>query len=374
MSPELEQAVKERISLGHSQEQITTESKEAGYDDQTIAAVYNTTVSASPTPATVDLPSATSLFKQSWAFAISRPDLLVLLALPTFLINGGVAAMQVGWVSFGGLTAAALGIGFFAVLFLQFLIQLTLAHTALATQRTGEASLAVSWSWATSNVWAWLWIATISFSVVFGGLTLLVIPGVIASFYIAFAMYTFVDEDARGMSALQKSRALVTGNFWDILSRFFVFILIILGLGILLGIVAAILTEALGVFEDGAQVMVMSVFGALLTAFASLLGVYFAAGLYLALKQQPSRAVEPSIVYPVFAWIGAIVFMALVGLVGLGAASFMNEVGPEGFDFEQMMNLDTNAAMIEAQAELSPEQQAEFDAFIKEFGEELDSY
>jgi len=41
MSPELTQAIKERIAIGHSQEQIAAELKTAGYDDATIAAVYH---------------------------------------------------------------------------------------------------------------------------------------------------------------------------------------------------------------------------------------------------------------------------------------------------------------------------------------------
>jgi hypothetical protein len=373
MSPELQQAVKERVELGHNQEQITAELREAGYDDATITSVYNATVSTKPVTA-ADLPSATALFKQAWAFAISRPDLLVLLAVPTFLINGGAVAMQMGWISFGVMSMIGLTLGFFAILFLQFLVQLTLAHTALKTHQVGAVSLSDSWNWATNNVWPWLWIAALSACVVFGGFMLFIVPGVIVSFYIAFAMYAFIDEDARGMSALQRSRALVTGNFWNILSRFAVFILIIIGFSILFGIAAAIIAGLLGSGAAGITQMTMSVFDAILTAFASLLGVYFAAGIYNALKQQPASPVTPSGAYPVLGWLGAVAFFGLIVLGVFGTAVFLNEIGPEGFDFEQMMNGEIDSATLEGEAELSPEQQAEFNAFMEEFGEQLDSF
>jgi hypothetical protein len=373
MSPELQQAVKERVELGHTKEQITAELQEAGYDDATITSVYNATVSAEPISAT-ELPSAIALFKQAWAFAISRPDLLVLLAVPTFLINGGTVAMQMGWISLGVVSMIGITLGFFAILFLQFLVQLTLAHTALKTHQVGVVPLSDSWDWATSNVWPWLWIAALSTCVVFGGFMLFIIPGVIVSFYIAFAMYAFIDEDARGMSALQRSRELVTGNFWNILSRFVVFILIILGFSILFGITAAILAGFLGSEVAGITQMTMSVFDAILTAFASLLGVYFAAGIYSALTAQPATPVEPSSAYPVLGWFGAVVLLALVALGGFGAAAYISENGLEGIDFQQMLNADADVQMMETRTELAPEQQAEFDAFMEEFGEQLDSF
>ncbi len=374
MSPELKQAVQERIELGHSQEQITAELKEAGYDDSTITMVYNATVSPVPGVSAVELPSATALFKQAWGFALSRLDLLALLAVPTFLVNSFAVALEQGWLPMGILTGIGLAVGFLAILFVQFLLQLTLAHTALMTHRSGEASLTGSWNWATSNVWPWLWIATLSFCVAFGGFVLLIIPGVIVSFYIAFAMYAFIDEDTRGMSALQRSRELVTGNFWDILSRFAMFILILLGLSILFGVIATLLSTALGTLGSGIEGITVSVFDSVLTAFASLLGVYFAAGLYTALKQQSVATVPPSGAYPALGWLGAVAFLIFVGLASLGLATYINEVGLENFDWEQMTDTEADLQLMEQQAELTPEQQAEFDAFMEEFGAELDSY
>lgn len=374
MSPELKQAVKERVALGHSQEQIKAELQEAGYDDETITTVYSTTVSSSA-ESVASLPGAVDLFKQAWAFALSRPDLLVLLTVPTLLINGGAVMLQMGWSPMSTLSLIGLLLGFVAVMFVQFLLQLTLAHTALTTQHSETPSINSSWNWATSNVWPWLWVATLSACVVFGGFLLFVIPGVIVSFYIAFAMYAFIDEDTRGMSALQRSRALVTGNFWEILSRFVVFILIIFGLSIMFGIAAALLAQAIGVLGNGVGELAMSLFDAVLTGFASLLGVYFAAGLYMALKQKQKAAtpITESKAYPVLGWLGAVAFIAIAAFGGFGIATFLDEVGPEGFDFEQISS-GGSTAIVESQAELSPEQQEEFNAFMEEFGGEFDSF
>ena len=50
MSPELAQAINERIELGHTKDQITTELKTAGYDDATIEAVYGAVIQAPTVP------------------------------------------------------------------------------------------------------------------------------------------------------------------------------------------------------------------------------------------------------------------------------------------------------------------------------------
>lgn len=374
MSPELQQAVKERIELGHSREQITAELHEAGYDDITIDAVYSASVSPIPIPGAVELPSATTLFSQAWKFTLSRPDLLALLTLPTLLINGAGVAMQMNWLPVGVLSLAALLIGFLGLVFVQFLLQLTLAHTVITTQKSSPVTLAESWNWATKNVWPWLWIATLSFCVVFGGFMLLIIPGVIVSFYIAFAVYVYIDEDVRGMSALQRSRELVTGNFWDVLSRLFVFILFIIGLSLLAGLIALILVFVFGAVGNTLDEIVIPVFDAFMSAFISMLGIYFAAGLYNALKQKTAQSVTPSPVYPALGWFGALAMVMFLGLATIGAVAYVNEVGLENFDWEELMNSSELNETNDASAELTPAEQAEFDAFMEMFGEELESF
>ena len=48
MSPELEQAIRERVDLGHSKEQISEELRSAGYDDATIDRVYESVSTNAP--------------------------------------------------------------------------------------------------------------------------------------------------------------------------------------------------------------------------------------------------------------------------------------------------------------------------------------
>ena len=375
MSPELEQAIKERVELGHSKEQITAELHAAGYDDATVETVYATVTGVAPSAAVraAELPATLALFKKAWSFMLSRLDLVLLFAVPTLLINAFALTMEFGWVPMGPPTVLVLVLGIVALVAVQFLVQLTIAHTVLKAQQSHSVTVAESWQWAVGNVWSWLWIATLSFCLVFGGFLLLIVPGVIISFYIAFAMYVFIDEGKLGMSALQRSRELVMGNFWEILKRFVLFMLILLGIGLLVGVVIGVASTALGLIGEGVSELTVAVFDAFITAAATLLGIHFASGLYIALKQR-ATIVETANSYVPIGWLGAVVLLFFTAIAVVGVVTLVSSGGLNDLDFEQIMNPDSDAMMVETQAELSPEQQAEFDAFIEEFGEDLDSF
>lgn len=377
MSPELQQAVKERVELGHSQEQITNELREAGYDDATIEAVYEATVAGESQPVVAtetELPPALDLFKQAWKFAWSRLDLVLIVALPTIIMDVVSVMSDLGWIPIGIPTVIGLIVGFILLVVVQIILQLVLAYTAFTTQQYSAPTLSYSWKWAVQHLWPWLWISAISFFVAFGGLLLLIVPGVIVSVYIAFATYVFIDEEALGMSALQRSRELMIGSFWKILSRLMVFILILLGLSVVAVIGVTLLASALGAAGTGVQELTLPIFSAILTTFASVLSVYFAAALYRALKQQFTTPVAPTGAYPVLGWLGVVTFTLFAILSGLSIAAFMTNASLNNVDWRQMMTADIYDQTLEQQAELTPEQQAEFDAFMEEFGEELGSY
>ena len=83
MSPELKQAVEERVALGHTKEQIAAELEAAGYDHESIEMIYASVTGADQVAeANVQsLPRNRDLFKAAWGFMVSRLDLVAWLAV-----------------------------------------------------------------------------------------------------------------------------------------------------------------------------------------------------------------------------------------------------------------------------------------------------
>ena len=54
---------------------------------------------------------------------------------------------------------------------------------------------------------------------VFGGLGLLIIPGILIAFFFAFVAFEIVVESQSGWNALKRSYFMVKNNFWEILGR-----------------------------------------------------------------------------------------------------------------------------------------------------------
>lgn len=372
MSPELEQAVRERIELGHSKEQITNELRSAGYDEATVEHVYAATQSGAGAATAIPqamamLPSATDLFSASWSFMVKRFDLVLVFALPTLVMNLVGVGIELGWFSLEMGVLLGFGIGFLLLIIVQFVLQLALAHTALSAVRSAEMPFGSSWNWAIGNIWAWLWIATLVFCVVLGGSLLLLIPGLIASVYLMFVLYVYIDEGARGMQALHRSRELVYGNFWAVVGRFVVLLLIMFGIGLVFGLVFGVGAAVFSDVASPAFTLITGLFDGLLTGIASIIGVYFTAQLYDALRAQQAQSVPPTGAYTVFGWLGAVVFAGFAVLAAFGAGAAIEEYEKGTFDD---INFDT--AAIEAEMDsLDAEEQAEFDAFMAEFEAEL---
>lgn len=363
MSPELEQAIRERIELGHTKEQIAAEMSTAGYDQATTDAIYASIVGNSdatqhtPMPAAA-LPTGGSLVKAAWAYMTSNLNLVMLIAAPSLAIGVLDYVSSYSSVDVGSAGLIAIALGSFALVVLMILFQVALIRMVLTSLRGATTTFGESFVWARSNFFAWLWVAVLSGLVIMGGWALLIVPGIIASTYLLAAQYVFVDEGVRGMAALQRSRALTYGRFWPVTWRLFVMMLVAIALFIPLGILVAVTaTSAVGV---SVVVFVEGILSGVVGVFAT----HYIGNLYLSLQSTQTTTVAPTAWYKVFAVLGVLFVLAIVGLIATGAAMY-NE-----FD-------ELNPAELEALsngAELSPEVQAEMEAFMQQFEGEFDSY
>ena len=74
---------------------------------------------------------------------------------------------------------------------------------------------------------SYLWVAILVDLIATGGFLLFVIPGILFSIWFSLAIYVLIFEEKKGMSALLRSKDLISGKWWLVFWRFLVLIAII---------------------------------------------------------------------------------------------------------------------------------------------------
>lgn len=286
MNPELLAAIKERIDLGYSHEQIKGELQAAGYDESTVEAAYamaqgGDTQAVSPIPTagghsasldgTVDLPSATTLLKNGIVSVQTKLNWVMYLAAPLLVIS--VLDYLAEHTAYGSSTSfELLGSGVAAIALVVYVLHLAAVLYVVSQAPLKVVGYSEALGWARKHFWRLIWLYVLTFLVVWGGLVLLIIPGIIVGVYIYFSQYILAVEEVGGMSALYRSRELVAGNWSKIFGRLVIialeFFLIFLFLGLGIGLASALTTDSdlaefflnLGFEVVGAAVSIISLF------------------------------------------------------------------------------------------------------------------
>lgn len=299
---------------------------------------------------------------------LSRLDLVMVYTLPVFLFSA--APLLVDFDNVSGL-AVALGIlvGFAVYMVVAFMLQMVVAYTALQTHRGNSPSIGDSFAWSLQHALPWLWMITLVTLAVFGGFMLLIIPGIIASVYLLFAYYTFIDDDARGMDALERSRQLVYGDWWGVFGRLIglglLLILVSIPVMIVVGVIDSMVVSGAGTVAMVASIFVQSLFGGIITVMMT----YGLVQLYDALKNKQKPAVGSGrTMYTVFAVLGLLPFVALAFAVPPMINAVQEAEQNGGF------NLDIDIDDMAEEGQMSAQEQAELEAFLEQFEGELDSY
>src|SRR3989344_4310300 len=131
----------------------------------------------------------------------------VLLASFNASFNGSEGELRGGLISFSfGIIFLIAGgvLSYFATIgFIKYLVQ---------KERGFEYSgLKDTFTQGVKLFFPFLWVSILMTLTVMGGLILLIIPGVILSFYLSLGMYVLIDEDKRGLAALVSSWNYVRG-------------------------------------------------------------------------------------------------------------------------------------------------------------------
>ena len=322
MSPELLTAVKERVELGHSLDSIREEMRQAGHADEVIEAAIAeakgeaSSVSPMPTGGTNPLPGAWMLFKAGAVFMWQRLDLVAAMAAPLIIL------VLLDYLSASTLddTAAGLVIVLSSIIGVIIYLVLSIAALYVATKATERrVTLAEALTWTREHFWALVWVYVLISLAVWGGFLLLIIPGIILSLYLYFALYVFVVEDVRGFPALLRSRALVWGHWWHLFWRLLGLLGVFLVVFILLGIIAGLIFELFGVFGE----LTIELLGQIFSVAGALIGMYVAAQWYHAMAAiRPPASAAPEQMpagetkYKVLTWLGVVALLgAIIGAV-----------------------------------------------------------
>lgn len=67
--------------------------------------------------------------------------------------------------------------------------------------------------------WSYFIVALLTFFLVFGGIMLFVIPGILIGFFFSFVLYEVVIENHKGKMALKHSYFMIKNNFWQVFVR-----------------------------------------------------------------------------------------------------------------------------------------------------------
>lgn len=137
---------------------------------------------------------------------------------------------------FLGLKSAILGTALGGVLAVLFITLTWLANGSFMYSMKDGAKFKESFKFIWKNFKPYAWIALFSLLVVIPGIVAFIIPGLIMSVFLMFSLFIFMDDGTKGMAALVKSKEYVKGRFWAIIGRGALFVLVVAGANLVIGI------------------------------------------------------------------------------------------------------------------------------------------
>ena len=139
-------------------------------------------------------------------------------------------------ILFLGLKNALLGTILGTLTAVVFIAFTWLANGALMYSMKDGAKFKESFKFIWKNFKPYAWIALLVLFATIPGIVALIIPALIISIFLMFSVFIFMDDGTKGMAALIKSKEYVKGRFWAIVGRAVLFVLVIAGANIAIGI------------------------------------------------------------------------------------------------------------------------------------------
>lgn len=214
----------------------------------------------SPMPATVpsahaELTSATDLLKNAWEIykahfwnflAISAVPSVAVMVVGGLLGGGGFLAYKLG-LNKNLLVGGGLIIGIILLIGAIYLsVWGSVALLTAIKERAQNIGFKESFTRSRHLIGAFFLTSLLVGLAVFGGLILLIIPGIIFALWFSQATYIVVNEGISGTEALKKSKTYVNGRIGAVLWRGFVIFLVFFLVSFIVGMVSGIFGNDLG--------------------------------------------------------------------------------------------------------------------------------
>lgn len=196
-------------------------------------------------------PSAYSLLKQALAMFRANFGTFVKLAIPTFTCSLAITALtSLLSVQKGAVGSVVLGLVMFVLVIFSMVLSIASAIALIKSidaKSKGESlPVRVAYKLGFKFFFPYLWMLILFMLAFYGGLFLLIIPGIVLGFYLSLTYYFSVVGDYRGLKALCASFYYVRKNGWEIFCKNMFFVLIALILGILFAGIIFLVVYLLG--------------------------------------------------------------------------------------------------------------------------------
>lgn len=128
------------------------------------------------------------------------------------------------------------GVGFVALSLAMALFGLYTKSTTLVSVLNTGGDIKQVFLTGWKKAWKYFLVTTAVGLIIFGGLILLIIPGIMFGVWFSFALFLAIDKNMGIKEALKQSKAMVKGRFWKVFGRFIVFGLFGFAVGIVLSL------------------------------------------------------------------------------------------------------------------------------------------
>ena len=298
MSPELITAIRERIEQSQSKEDIRSAVLALGHSEEIFEAAY--TLALHDTKETIigtsdvavalptELPLVGALLKKAFAFANSRFDLTLFLALPLLI---SLTAVEVGTRFPNSEVVAVLSDAVnYLAMFIYFICYMVCVYI-VAYAGTKKVTYSEGIAFVRRIFIPLLLTYLCAGLLVLGGFMFFIIPAIILSTYLYFTPFVLVFEDnKKGLSAILSGRSLVVGRWWTVTLKMLGFMAVallpvVMLVGIYEGVVEA---KKLNDWFTFAGDFALEFF----TAFTTVMSIHAANQLYHALKRTKNMVLE----------------------------------------------------------------------------------
>lgn len=253
LNQEILDYIKNQRAAGASNEQIAQALKESGWPEADIESALNgQTPPVAPTVIpSQKLPPAKEILKEAWQIYKDRFWVLISISIVPTLSMFILGALMAGGAVFLGIkinTSALNTLGIWIVLFIILLIAVIYisiwsSAAGLIAIKDHQEQIGFTESFKRSKKFIGpLFITGLLVGLaVFGGLILLIIPGILFMLWFSQSMYIVINEGISGTAALSKSKTYVTNRIGEIFSKYLYILLIMIAASIIVGILDSIL-------------------------------------------------------------------------------------------------------------------------------------